>query len=305
MELMHVIKYCSRLAAGSLLCLATAAAENQIPAEFQIGGFALGCQAYSFHRFTAFEAIDKIADAGGKIIEFYPGQILSAADPQIKLDQNAADETIAKLKAKLQQRGVLAVSFGVVEIPPDEEGARRIFEFAKKLDLRAITAEPAIGQMDLLEKLVKEFDIKLGIHNHPKRASEPDYKVWDPAYVLKLVQGRDARLGATADIGHWTRSGIRSAEALNLLRGRIISCHLKDIKEFGNPEAGDVPLGRGVSDVKGVLLDLRRQPVRPYLFIEYEHDWENTVPDVAQCIGYVRGFGDAEGPSTPDAHPRP
>ena len=296
---------CCLVAANCLILLGTAAAEDEVPAEFQIGGFPLGCQAYSFHRFTAFEAIDKIANAGGKIIEFYPGQVVSAEDPQLKLDQYVSDQTIQKLKAKLQQRGVLAVSFGVVDIPRDEEGARKIFLFAKKMGLRAITAEPAMEQMDMLEKLVKEFDLKLGIHNHPKRASEPDYKVWDPAYVLKLVQGRDARLGATADIGHWTRSGIRSTEALNILRGRIISCHLKDIVEFGNPDAGDVPLGRGVSDVKGVLLDLRRQKIKPYIFIEYEHDWENTIPDIAQCVGYVRGFGDAPKPSEPAAGSSP
>ena len=194
---------------------------------------------------------------------------------------------------------MIVVSFGVVDIPRDKDGARKIFVFGKKLGLRAITAEPAIEQMDMLEKLVKEFDLKLGIHNHPKRASEPDYKVWDPAYVLKMVQGRDSRMGAMADVGHWTRSGIRTVDALKILDGRIIGCHLKDITEFGNPDAPDLPLGEGVSDVKGILLDLRRQNFKGYVFIEYERDWENTVPDIGQCIGYVRGFGDAQGWSSP------
>ena len=286
----------------AVFCLAFslgARAQDPLPAECQIGGFALGCQAYTFHRFTAFEAIEKTAAAGGKIIEFYPGQVLSKEDRQIKLDQNVSDETIQKLKDQLAKHGVVAVRFGVVNIPRNEACARKIFVFAKKLGLRAITAEPAIEQMDLLEKLVKEFDIKLGIHNHPKRATEPDYKVWDPAYVLKMVQGRDSRMGATADVGHWTRSGIRTVDALKILDGRIISCHLKDIRESGNPDAGDLVLGTGVSDVKGILLELRRQHFQGYIFIEYERDWENTVPDIAQCIGYVRGFGDANGWSGP------
>jgi sugar phosphate isomerase/epimerase len=287
---------CRGVLAVLFLALSAAAwAQGELPADCQIGGFALGCQAYTFHRFSAFEAIEKTAAAGGKIIEFYPGQRLSKDEPQIKLDQNASDETIQKLKDQLSKYGVIAVSFGVVDIPQDEEGARKIFVFAKKLGLRAITAEPAIEQMDMLEKLVKEFDIKLGIHNHPKRASEPDYKVWDPAYVAKMVKGRDARMGSTADVGHWTRSGIRTVDALRILEGRIISCHLKDIKEMGNPDAGDLPLGLGVSDVKGILLDLRRQHFKGYIFIEYERDWENTVPDIGQCVGYVRGFGEAKG----------
>ncbi|HWD19450.1 MAG TPA: TIM barrel protein [Verrucomicrobiae bacterium] len=282
-----------KLFAAALLLAVAGVGAADLPAEYYAGLFPVGCQAYMFHRFTAFEAIEKTAAAGGKIIEFYPGQRFSPAEPELKLDQNLSDEAIAKLQAKLRESHVLAVSFGVVEIPRDEAGARKIFEFARKLGLRAITAEPAMEQMDMLEKLVKEYDIKLGIHNHPRRASEPDYKVWDPAYVFKMVNGRDARLGATADIGHWTRSGLDAVAALKLLNGRIISCHLKDVKEVGNPDAGDLPLGYGVSNVKGVLQDLRREKFKGYIFIEYERDWENSVPDIAQCVGYVHGFGDA------------
>jgi sugar phosphate isomerase/epimerase len=293
MTLTQKLKLGSLIVSGCLIGLANAPAAVEIPEAYQVGGFALGCQAYTFHRYSAFEAIEKTAIAGGKIIEFYPGQALSRENPQIKLDQNLSDESIQKLKDKLQQHGLLAVSFGVVDIPRDEEGARKIFVFARKMGLRAITAEPAIEQMDMLEKLVKEFDIKLGIHNHPKRANEPDYKVWDPAYVFKMVRGRDSRIGATADVGHWTRSGLRAVDALRILDGRIISCHLKDIRESGNPDAGDLPLGQGVTDVKGVLLELNRQKFHGYVFIEYERDWENTVSDIGQCVGYVRGFGDA------------
>jgi sugar phosphate isomerase/epimerase len=46
--------------------------------------------------------------------------------------------------------------------------------------------------------------------------------------------------------------------------------------------------------VKGILRELRRQKFDGNISIEYERDWENTVPDIAQCVGYVRGFADAE-----------
>lgn len=283
------------LAACSLLVFSGAAAqETGFPSEYRIGGFIVGCQAYMFHRFTAFEAIEKTAIAGGRAIEFYPGQRLSPQEPGIKLDQNASDETILKLKNKLKQHGVVAVNFGVVEVPKDEAGARKIFEFAKKLGVKAITVEPDMDQMDMLEKLVKEYDIRMGIHNHPKRATEPDYKLWDPAYVLSMVKGRDSRMGVTADVGHWTRSGFQTVAVLKMLEGRIISCHLKDATQLGNPDSPDVPLGQGVSDVKGILRELKRQHFDGNISIEYERDWENSVSDIAQCIGYVRGFGDAQ-----------
>lgn len=280
--------------AGSLFFHANASAAEPVGKEYRVGGCVLGCQAYTFHRFTAFEAIEKTAIAGGKAIEFYPGQTLSKENPETKVDPNASDETIAKLKAQLQRFGLIAVNFGVTDIPKDEAGARKVFEFARKLGARAITVEPSMEQMDLIEKLAQEYDLRVGIHNHPKRASEPDYKLWDPAYVLSMVKGRDSRLGAAADNGHWTRSGVPALAALKLLEGRIISCHLKDIKEAGNPDSADVPLGQGVSEVKLFLRELRRQHFDGNISIEYERDWENTVSDIAQCVGYIRGFADAE-----------
>ena len=55
------------------------------------------------------------------------------------------------------------------------------------------------GKLLATEKLVKEYDIRVGIHNHPRQPNNPNYKVWDPNYILSLVKDRDARLGAAAD----------------------------------------------------------------------------------------------------------
>src|SRR3954462_9685330 len=100
---------------------------TEIPTEYQTEGFALGCQAYTFHRFSAFEAIEKTAAAGGKAIEFYPGQSLSPAGKKSRVHANATDQTIKKVKAKAKQHGLLIVNFGVVGIPKDEAGARKVF----------------------------------------------------------------------------------------------------------------------------------------------------------------------------------
>ena len=270
------------------------AATQPIGPEYRVGGFVLGCQAYTFHRFTAFEAIEKTAAAGGKTIEFYPGQSLSPDDRKTKVEPGTSDEAIEKLKSKAKQHGLLIVNFGVVGIPRDETGARRVFEFAKKIGARAITIEPAADQMDLIEKLIKEYDMPAGIHCHPRRAEKPDYKLWDPNFVFSLVKERDPRFGVCADVGHWTRSNVDAVAGLRIFEGRVISVHLKDIKESGNPEAGDLPLGLGVTNVRGILRELRRQKFDGNVSIECERDWENTVPDIAQCVGYVRGFADAE-----------
>ena len=272
----------------SMLIPATVSAEK-IPDDYKIGSFALGCQAYTFNRFSVFEAIEKTAQAGGRVIEFFPGQKLSADQPDVKWDHNATDDVIEKVKAKLAQHRIKAVNYGVVGIPKDEAQARKIFEFAKKLGLYGVTTE-SVDAIDTIEKLVKEYDIRVGFHDHPKRADNPNYRMWDPNYVLSVVKERDHRIGSCADTGHWVRSGLKPVECLRILKGRIISSHLKDLNEFGKPEAHDLPYGAGVSDVPAILDELKRQGFQGNISIEYEHNWEHSVPEVAQCIGFVRGY---------------
>src|SRR5437667_1156636 len=127
--------------AFSLTGIATLNAENKIPAEYSTGGFFIGCQAYTFNRYTVFEAIEKTAQAGGKVIEFFPGQKLSKEEPTVTWDHNASPETIEKVKNKLAEHKLKAVNYGVVGVPRDETQARKLFDFAKAVGLRAITTE--------------------------------------------------------------------------------------------------------------------------------------------------------------------
>jgi sugar phosphate isomerase/epimerase len=268
-------------------------AESPIPPELKTGGFFMGCQAYTFNHYSLFEAIEKTAQAGGNVIEFYPGQKLSNEEPEVKWDHNAAPETIQKVKDQLAKFKVRAVNYGVVQIPKDEVEARKLFEFAKTMGLRAITTE-SVDAIDTIEKLVKEYDICVGFHDHPKQPNNPSYRMWDPNYVLSVVKGRDARIGSCADTGHWVRSGLKPVDCLRILKGRIISSHLKDLNEM-SPDAHDVPYGEGVSDIPAILKELKKQRFAGNISIEYEYHWETSVPEVAQCIGFVRGYGAAKG----------
>ena len=148
--------------------------------------------------------------------------------------------------------------------------------------------------IDSIEKLVKEFDIRVGFHDHPRREKDPGYRMWDPNYILSVVRDRDHRIGSCADTGHWVRSGLKPVECLRILKGRIISSHLKDLNEFGKLEAHDLPYGTGVSEISAILDELKHQHFEGNISVEYEYKWENSVPDVAQCIGFVRGYASAK-----------
>ena len=268
-------------------------AENMIPDEYKTGGFFIGCQAYTFNRYTVFEAIEKTAAAGGKVIEFFPGQKLSKEESNVNWDQNASAETIQKVKDKLAEHHIRAVNYGVVGVPKNEDEARKLFKFAKDVGLRAITTE-SVDAIDTIEKMVKEYDILVAFHDHPKQDNNPDYKMWDPNYILSVVKDRDQRIGSCADTGHWVRSNLKPVDCLRILKGRIISSHMKDLNEMGH-NAHDVPYGTGVSDIPAILDELKSQGFTGNISIEYEYHWESSVPEVAQCIGFVRGYGTAKG----------
>lgn len=263
-----------------------ASASGKVPAQYRVNGYVVACQAWTFNRFSVFEAIEKTAQTGAKAIEFFPGQKLSPEQPDVKFDHNSPPDIVAKVKAKLAQHGIKAVNYGVVGIPKDEAEARQVFAFATQMGMAAVTTE-SVDALDTIEKLAKEFDIKVGIHNHPKRANDPNYKVWDPAYILSIVKDRDARLGAAADTGHWNTSGVKALEGIALLKGRIVSLHMKDRAEFGK-QTPDVPFGTGVNELGAVLDALDAQGFDGNISIEYEADWDNNVPKVAECVAFFR-----------------
>ncbi|MDB6154512.1 MAG: Xylose isomerase domain protein barrel [Chthoniobacteraceae bacterium] len=275
----------------SLALLAAAAFSHAapLPDSIKTSGFAIGCQAWTFNKFSVFEAIEKTAQAGGKTIEFFPGQKLSAEEPAVKFDHNSPAEVIEKVKAKCKSLNVTPVAYGVVGLSKDEASSRKVFEFAKALGILCINTE-SVEALDTAEKLVKEFDVKVGIHDHPKRPDNPSYRVWDPNYVLEVTKDRDPRIGACADTGHWVRSGLKPVDCLRILKGRIMSSHLKDL-HAPLPSGHDVIYGTGVSDIKGTLAEFKEQGFEGPISIEYEYKMEDNLEEVKGCMNFIRSLG--------------
>ena len=83
-------------------------------------------------------------------------------------------------------------------------------------------------------------------------------------------------------------SGLKPIDCLHILKGRIMSSHLKDLNEFGNPRAHDLPYGTGVSDVKAILDELKRQGFKGHVSIEYEYHQDNPAAEIKECVDYVK-----------------
>ena len=281
--------------AGFHLFVASARAVPSLPDQIKVGGFYVGCQAYSFKEYTAFEAIDKTAAAGGRVIEFFLWQPLRPETPNVLLDENLSAKNIALLKKKLNDAGIRAVSGYIrgtnfFRYGTNETALRKVFEFARTMEFRSLTGEPPEASFDLIEKLVKEYDLQFCLHNHRREESNPDYRYWDPSYNAGLLKKRDSRLGVCLDTGHLIRSGLNPVDAIKLLKDRVLSLHLKD-PIAPSEEGHDTILGQGVGEVTTVLKELRNQNFTGHIALEYEYHWTNSVPDIAQSIDYLRTEG--------------
>ncbi|MCC6491199.1 MAG: sugar phosphate isomerase/epimerase [Candidatus Hydrogenedentes bacterium] len=242
-------------------------------------GWHVGCQAYTFNRFSFYEAIDKVKALGLQYIEAYPGQTLSKETPDVKFDHNMSPDLYPEVQARLQAAGVKLMNYGVVGLGADEAENRKVFEFAKKMGIETIVSEPAPETLPAIDKLAQEYGINVALHNHPAPS-----KYWDPKTVLNACNGLSNRVGSCADTGHWMRSGVDPLEAVKMLEGRIISFHLKDLGQFGVKEAHDVPWGTGLANIRAILTELQRQGFKGMFSAEYEHNWDNSVPDLALCV---------------------
>jgi sugar phosphate isomerase/epimerase len=244
----------------------------------------LGMQAYSFKEFTFFEAVGKNKALEMKYIEAYPGQTLSKEEPDVKTDHNMSSADRKLMLQKLREAGVKLMNYGVVGLPNNEAECRKVFDFAKEMGIETIVSEPPEDAFDLIDKLCKEYRISVAIHNHPK----PSH-YWDPDTVLKVCEGRSKWIGACADTGHWTRSGVDPLEAIKKLGAakRIISLHFKDLDKFGSG-AKDVPWGTGVSKAGKILAELARQNFKGVFSIEWEHNWLNSMPEISKCVAFFR-----------------
>jgi len=273
----NLIKSSALLVLVMLLSVHTNAQQSKA----EKAGWRLGIQAYTFHKFSLKEAIDKAHDLGLKYIEVYYGQPLGEGI-EGKMDYNMDKATQAKVLAYAKSKDVKIVASGVI-ICDNEAEWKKLFEFASQMGIETITCEPDYKYLKYIDQLANQYKIDVAIHNHPKPSA-----YWEPQLFLDAVKGLSNRIGACADVGHWKRMGIDPVEALKKYEGRIKTLHFKDVKEkvAGETEQHDVIWGTGICNVDAMLKELKRQNFKGLFSIEYEYNWDNSVPDIKQCILY-------------------
>ncbi len=249
-------------------------------------GWRLSCGLYTFRDRSFYEALDVIAGLGIRRVEpafFLP---LRKERPELKTSESLALGQRREMKKRLDDRGMKMASY-YAPLEADASAFRKVFDFAKEMGVETLVAEPPAEVLETLDRLCQEYQMTLAIHNHAEAAGS---KYWRPENVLKVCEGRSKAIGACPDTGHYVRTGLAPVECLKKLDDRIITVHLKDAAELGNPESRDVPLGEGKANYTRVLQTLRALKFRGIATIEYEYLSAQLVEDVAKCVKFVEDF---------------
>jgi sugar phosphate isomerase/epimerase len=173
------------------------------------------------------------------------------------LDPAAPLEATLRKKAQLAERGLIAYSVGVAGTTLDKEKDRQLFEFARLMGMKLIIVEPKDpAAWDHLEALVKEYDIKLAIHNHGTGTV-----YGDPASVRQLLATRDPRIGVCLDVGWITAAGFDAAETFRSYGDRVFDMHFKDktieTAPNGKKSSVDTEIGRGQANYASLFAAIK------------------------------------------------
>lgn len=233
----------------------------------------LGLASYSLRKYSLDEVLKMCNRLGLKHL----------ALKSMHLPLDTPDKEIAAVAQKVRDAGVQLYGAGVVYMKSAAE-VENAFRYAAAAGMEVIIGVPNHDLLPLVEKQIKATNIKLAIHNHG-----PGDKLYpSPESIYEKVKNFDSRMGLCIDIGHTIRIGLDPVKNLRKYAGRLHDIHLKDVNKAA--AAGhSVELGRGVIDIPAVLKVLQKIKYQGIMGLEFEKDADDTLPGLAECVGYVRG----------------
>lgn len=234
--------------------------------------FRMGVQSYSLRGYKTEEALKRTKELGLTLWEGWDGHFPITEDPA----------KIAEYKTMLKTYGVSMPSYGVVYFGNEEKAVRRIFEFAKAMNVTTLSASPATDSFELVDKMVKEYAVNIAIHNHG-----PDDKLYGkPEQLMAAVKNWSPRIGACNDTGHYLRFNEDPIKASALFDARLFGVHLKNAKKNADGSIGFTEIGapEGMLDTIEFFTMLRKIKYRGVVALEYEEHEDNPIPFMAQCL---------------------
>jgi sugar phosphate isomerase/epimerase len=237
--------------------------------------FKMGLQSYSLRGYTVagrpdlHKALAVTQELGLHFWESYPAHVPMGGNPQ----------ELSFLKREFGALGVTVVGYGVVPLTKDAAALRRTFEFAQALGLEYLSASPSPDCFDLLDQLVEETGVAVGIHNHG-----PGDRYAKIETIAQAIKDHHPKIGCCIDTGHFLRSREDPVHAVEAFGPRVYGVHLKDVKDAKTFTI----LGQGDLRTVDLLKALARNNYRYCLAIEYEEKPENPLEDIKACLAEAR-----------------
>ena len=236
------------------------------------GAVKLGICSYSFtNKTTLAEAIAATKALGVAAINI---------KPEFHLPYASTPAQIAEARRMLADAGLKLAGTGATYLTKmDEAEIRQRFEFNKALGSPLIVIGPTRETLPLIERAVKEFNIKVAIHNH----GPSDKNFPTPQSALEAVRSMDPRVGLCMDVGHTMRAGVDPVAAARQAGTRLLDLHGKDVRKQGGEWVG-CDVGDGEMPTAALFRQLEKMGFAGYCNLEHE------LRDDARHTGMQRSF---------------
>jgi sugar phosphate isomerase/epimerase len=247
------------------------------PAGEEASAIRLGLASYTFRNFTRAQMIGFMRQLNVFALNAKDAKDHLPMDPQ---EEAAALADYAAARIKLHAAGTVYFA------KDEDDDIRSKFEYCKRAGIGVIVAgDPAPETLPRIDKFVKEFDIRIAIHNHG-----PEDKLWhSPLDVLRTVKGMDPRIGCCIDVGHTVRAGTDLVQAIHEAGPRLFNVHMKDLTNFQSKES-QVAVGDGIMPVRKMFEALIATKYQGFVDLEYEIHPEDPMPGVMVSFSYMRGI---------------
>ena len=238
-------------------------------------GVKLGVASYSLRNFSREKAIEMTKALGTPYINF----------KSVHLPYDASPSEIAAARAEVDAAGLHIVGGGLITFETDtDDGVRKYFDYAKAAGMPVMVSTCHPGVLPRVEKFVRQYNIKIAIHNHG-----PEDKDFPSPYdVLKAVKGMDPRIGLCIDVGHTVRTGTDVVRAVVDAGPRLLDMHVKDLRDLKVMESQCI-VGEGKIPIVEIFRQLRAMRYAGYVNLEYEIDAADPLPGMKQSFAYMRG----------------
>ena len=260
------------MAAAAVPGLANASA-SEVQAKKGKSAIQLGVASYTLRKFSTEEALDMTVRCGVNRITF--------KDMHLPLDADNA--TLKKTVELCRKKGVTLYGAGVIYMRSNED-VDQAFEYAKTAGMEMIVGVPNHELLDYVEGKVKQYDIKLAIHNHG-----PGDKLYPSAEsAYNLIKNRDKRMGLCIDIGHTKRINRDPEQDVKDFFDRVLDIHIKDVTAAA-AEGTTCIIGRGVIDFPSFIKTVVKMGYKGTLALEYEAEADDPLPGMMESLGYTKG----------------